>query len=194
MVFDIRTKFMWPLSANGVVYDKWLIMESERKIGHKAYLLLGSNLGDRAKMIEAAREKLNEQSEVVGASAIYRTEPWKMDSDQWFFNQVVEVETPMDARKLLSFILEVERSLGRDRDGEPTEGYTSRTIDIDILYFDDEVIDDDQLTIPHPRLQERRFALAPMVELAPSLLHPVLKQSQFELLRNCPDQSFLELI
>lgn len=160
---------------------------------HKAYLLLGSNMGDRAAHIEKANGKLRALGEMTAKSGVYKTEPWKMDASQWFFNQVVELETDYLPQDLLEQILEIEESLGRVRSADAGEGYTSRTIDIDILYFDDEVINNATLTIPHPRIQERRFALAPMVELNASYVHPILHQTQFELLKTCPDQSFLEL-
>ena len=155
---------------------------------------MGSNLGDREAQIGLAIGALEQFGTVIERSGIYRTEPWKMDTEHWFYNQVILFETEYDPQHLLEQILEVERSLGRDRNEDQGEGYASRLIDIDILYFDDAVIDDDRLSVPHPRIQERRFVLAPMVELNASLVHPVLKQSQFELLKNCSDQSFLELV
>ncbi|NQV52693.1 MAG: 2-amino-4-hydroxy-6-hydroxymethyldihydropteridine diphosphokinase [Flavobacteriales bacterium] len=161
---------------------------------HRAYLLLGSNIGDRAAQIEAANGKLKAIGRLTAKSGIYKTEPWEMDASQWFFNQVVELETNDLPQELLEHILEIEQSLGRVRSSDPSGGYTSRTIDIDILYYDEEVLDSASLTIPHPRIQDRRFALAPMVELNASYVHPVLHQSQFELLKICPDQSFLELL
>ncbi|MEQ9187281.1 MAG: 2-amino-4-hydroxy-6-hydroxymethyldihydropteridine diphosphokinase [Cryomorphaceae bacterium] len=161
---------------------------------HQAYLLLGSNLGDREKQIKAALVSLASLGTVQSVSGLYRTEPWNMEADVWFYNQAVELITELDAHALLARILEIEQSLGRIRSKRPDEAYTSRNIDIDMLYFDAAVIQSPQLVIPHPRIQDRRFALAPMAELNPGFIHPVLQQTQAALLRVCPDESFLELI
>lgn len=169
-------------------------MELERKGLVDVYLLLGSNIGDREEHIMHAEQGLETLGALIGKSQIYRTEPWQMEGKEWFFNRVVHLQTDLPAEALMQAILKIEKSLGRERAAVTGDGYQSRTIDIDILYYGDEVIESDALTIPHPRIQERRFALAPMVEVAPSLVHPILKQNQFELLKNCPDQSFLELV
>ena len=104
-----------------------------------------------------------------------------------FFNQVAQVKTSLSAEKLLSLLLQLEKDLGRER--RDTGGYASRTIDIDILFFNDEIIKKEGLQVPHPRLPLRRFALRPLCEIAPDLMHPVLKKTVRELLRECPDTS-----
>ena len=101
-------------------------------------------------------------------------------------NQVIVVETAMDPENLLGQLLEIEHELGRERHPE-IEGYTSRTADLDILYYGDRIILTDMLTVPHPRLHRRRFALLPMCEVAPDLMHPALGLTQTELLARCPD-------
>lgn len=161
---------------------------------HQAYLLLGSNLGDREQQLKAAIIGLGGLGTVQKVSGLYRTQPWKMETDAWFYNQAVELRTALDAHALLAQILEIEQSLGRTRAEHMGEAYVSRNIDIDILYFDDAVIQSPQLVVPHPRIQDRRFALAPMAELNADFIHPILQQTQAALLRVCPDESFLELI
>ena len=151
-------------------------MERERKDTRDVYLLLGSNLGDRTQNIQSAEAGLGELGTVINRSQIYRTEPWEMDSDDWFFNRVVQISTTLEPESLMQSILSLEEKLGRVRESNPTGEYTSRTIDIDILYYGDAVIQGENLTIPHPRIEERRFALAPMVELAPSFIHPIFKR------------------
>jgi 2-amino-4-hydroxy-6-hydroxymethyldihydropteridine diphosphokinase len=132
-----------------------------------AYIGLGSNLGDReASIREAAR--------LIGArrlSTVAETEPWGNEQQPMFLNAVAEVETELDPRPLLDRLLEVERQLGRERDGVH---WGPRTIDLDLLLYGDNVIDEPGLTVPHPFLRERRFVLEPLAELAPAALVPGL--------------------
>ena len=126
-----------------------------------AYVGLGSNLGDRESLIRRA-------AELIGASrlsSIIETEPWGYEQQPRFLNAVAEVETPLAARSLLDHLLDVERRLGRERVG-PLWG--ARTIDLDLLLFGDEVIDEPGLVVPHPHLEERLFVLEPLAELVPS--------------------------
>jgi 2-amino-4-hydroxy-6-hydroxymethyldihydropteridine diphosphokinase len=130
-----------------------------------AYVGLGSNLGDREALIRQA-------AELIGArrlSSIIETEPWGPVEQPLFLNAVAEVETPLDARSFLTHLLDVERRLGRERIG-PRWG--PRTIDLDLLLFGDETIDEPGLVVPHPRLTEREFVLGPLAELVPSLKIP----------------------
>jgi 2-amino-4-hydroxy-6-hydroxymethyldihydropteridine diphosphokinase len=147
------------------------------------YLGLGSNLGDRRANLEAAIEKL--ALDVKRRSSIYETEPRDFRNQPWFLNQVVEAETDLFPRQLLSHIQKVERDLGRKR----TVAKGPRTIDIDILLYGNGVIKTSDLEIPHPRLAERRFVLEPLAELAPDLRHPVTNQSVRELLSRVAAQS-----
>ena len=125
-----------------------------------AYVGLGSNLGERESLIRSAAELIG----VRRLSTIIETEPWGYESQPRFLNAVAEVETELDARGLLDRVLDVERRLGRERAG-PQWG--PRTIDLDLLLFGDEEIDEPGLIVPHPHLAERRFVLEPLAELAP---------------------------
>ena len=119
-------------------------------------------------------------------SAAYESEPWGFEAKEWFLNRVIVLETVMEPEVLLKQLLEIEHELGRERH-PGIEGYTSRTADLDILYYGNRIILTDMLTVPHPRLHRRRFALLPMCEVAPDLMHPALGLTQTELLARCPD-------
>ena len=157
----------------------------------KSYLLLGSNMGDRMEYLEKSREQLNRKAgKITKLSSVYESEPWGFDS-AWFLNQVVEMETGMDAPDLLKVIHGIEQEYGRQR---KPGGYQPRTIDIDILFYGDQVIDMPDLIIPHPRIAERMFVLVPMAELVPGMIHPVERLSLSDLKRQCPDQSIVKVI
>lgn len=131
----------------------------------RAYVALGSNLGDREASIRRA-------AELIGASrlsSIRETEPWGYSDQPLFLNAVAEVETELAPRALLDLLLAVERDLGRTREGPR---YGPRTIDLDLVLYGEEVVDEPGLTVPHPRLHERRFVLEPLAELAPGLEIP----------------------
>ena len=144
-------------------------------------------MGDKEGIFAQACLYINNRcGRVVRVSAPYESEPWGFETEEWFLNQVIVVETAMDPENLLGQLLEIEHELGRERHPE-IEGYTSRTADLDILYYGDRIILTDMLTVPHPRLHRRRFALLPMCEVAPDLMHPALGLTQTELLARCPD-------
>ena len=130
-----------------------------------AYVGLGSNLGDREAAIRAAAEAIGAQR----LSPIVETEPWGYADQPRFLNAVAELETGLSARQLLDLLLEVERRLGRERTG-PRWG--PRTIDLDLLLYGDETVDEPGLVVPHPRLVEREFALRPLAELVPAHIIP----------------------
>jgi 2-amino-4-hydroxy-6-hydroxymethyldihydropteridine diphosphokinase len=132
----------------------------------RAYVGLGSNLGDREQAIRNAAEAIG----ATRLSEIRETEPWGYADQPLFLNAVAEVETELGPRALLDELLDVERRLGRERGGGPR--YGPRTIDLDLLLYGDEVIDEPGLTIPHPHLHERRFVLEPLVELDAELVVP----------------------
>ena len=160
----------------------------------KVYLLLGSNLGDKVALLAAARERIGEScGRVTAASPLYESEPWGFEADSWFVNQALELNTAINPYLLLLMLLNIERDLGRQRNGIK-KGYASRHIDIDMLYYDDLVANTDDLILPHPRLQERRFVLLPLCDIAPELVHPVLGLTQRELLERCPDESIVRLL
>ena len=134
-----------------------------------AYLGLGSNLGDRAANLQKALECLASAGvQIVRRSSIYETEPQELREQPWFLNQVVEIETTLLPIELLARIRDIERELGRVR----AVAKGPRTIDIDILFYEDVIIDTTELQLPHPRLADRRFVLEPLAELAPDLHHP----------------------
>jgi 2-amino-4-hydroxy-6-hydroxymethyldihydropteridine diphosphokinase len=145
-----------------------------------AYLSLGSNLGDRRANLRRAVEALPPLVTVLRSSAIYETEPWGYRDQPPFFNQVIEVETGLPPLELLAHLKQVEADLGR----RPTFRYGPRLIDMDILFYADQVVDLPGLSIPHPRLAERAFVLAPLSELAPGLRHPVTGKTILELVSN----------
>ncbi len=156
-----------------------------QKESHILYLLLGSNLGDRKKHLSTALDLIRELiGPVSRVSSIYETEPWGFSSENYFFNMAVQVGTFLLTGEVMLKIGEIEKTFGRERQGR---GYSSRTIDVDILFYDDLVMKGETLQIPHPLLQERRFVLVPLKEIAPDLIHPVFHKSIGELFSNCPD-------
>lgn len=155
----------------------------------RGYILFGSNQGDKDAIFTQACLLINNRcGEVVQVSAAYESEPWGFEAEEWFLNRVVVVETELTPEALLRQLLDIEKELGRVRHPE-IRGYTSRTVDLDLLYYGTHIIQTDMLTVPHPRLHLRRFALVPMCEVAPSLVHPVFELTQEELLQRCPDDS-----
>ena len=148
------------------------------------YLILGSNIGDPISRIQIALEKINTDiGEVTRTSSIYVTEPWGFKDQPAFYNQVIEIKTELDAFDTLNKLLAIEKSMGRVR----KEKWAERIIDIDILYFDDQVINKENLTIPHPGIPDRRFVLIPLCELIPDQIHPALHVSNADLLRTTSD-------
>jgi len=149
-----------------------------------AYLLLGSNIGDRAAHLEQAQRTLAATAgAVVAASAFYETAAWGVEDQPAFLNQVLAVRTFLAAPALLAACLATEQQAGRER----IRRWAARTLDVDILLYGDVVIDTPTLSVPHPALPGRRFALTPLAELAPQLVHPQLRQTISELLAACPD-------
>ncbi len=143
------------------------------------YLGLGSNVGEREEMLQAAIDRLHSpELRIKRVSSVYETEPQGRRNQRWFLNLVAEAETDLFPRQLLGRIAKIERQLGRRR----MLANGPRTIDIDILFFGGFTVETRDLTVPHPRLAERRFVLAPMVELAPDLRDPVTRRTMRELL------------
>jgi 2-amino-4-hydroxy-6-hydroxymethyldihydropteridine diphosphokinase len=149
----------------------------------RIYLSLGSNIGDRqANLRRAVKRLASLDVRVLRASRIYETEPVDYVDQAWFLNQVVEAETALFPMQLLARIARVERELGRTR----TIPKGPRTLDIDILFYAEAVVHTARLEIPHPRIAERRFVLAPLAELAPDLRHPVTRLSVRQMLEKAP--------
>lgn len=145
------------------------------------YLSLGSNLGDRLGYLQQAASLLGAHPEIniVATSSFYETEPWQMDSENWFVNAIAQISTSLSPENLLAECQRVEAQLGRKRDGSNT--YTDRTIDIDILFYDNQIINTPALTIPHPCFYKRAFLLVPMLEIAQDFIHPALNKTVAEI-------------
>ncbi len=143
----------------------------------EAFVALGSNIGDRVGNIRKAIEFLKEKASVSNVSSIYETEPMYLVDQNWFVNCVAKLETNLSPRELLHYLKDVERRMGR------TEGvrYGPRIIDLDILFYGDEVIRQDDLEIPHPGISERNFVLVPLAEIEPDLVHPVYGKTSSKL-------------
>jgi len=149
-----------------------------------SYILTGSNLGNRLEYLMNAKEAIAKTTgPVVHASSIYETAAWGLEDQPSFLNQALEIHTLLSAAALLDNLLKIEEDLGRKRDVK----YGPRLIDIDILFFNNEVIEQKGLTIPHPQLHNRRFALQCLDDIAPTFVHPVFNKSVRELLVECVD-------
>lgn len=149
------------------------------------YLLLGSNLGNRIQNLKEATDALSQHFKITNSSKTYETEAWGKTDQGTFLNQVLAVETDESPTKVLQICQQIEQKLGRVR----KEKWGERTMDIDILYFDSQIVNLPNLLIPHPQIQFRKFTLIPLAEIAPNLKHPTLKLSQMELLNQCSDNS-----
>ena len=150
------------------------------------YLLLGSNLGDRELYLTVAKKQLVQSIGAIQTmSSLYQTEAWGMDQAPAFLNQVLLINSDQQPQKILQESLKIESGLGRIRQ----QSYVDRTIDIDILYYGDLVLNEPDLVIPHPRISQRRFVLTPLTEIAPEFVHPVLKKTNSQLLEQCQDFS-----
>ncbi len=151
------------------------------------FLGIGTNLGSRERNLSEALAMIAENiGKILMSSSVYESEPWGFKSDDKFLNMVVKVETTLSASGLLGRILMDEVLLGRVRAGKQ---YTSRKIDVDILFYEDLILDEESLKIPHPHLHVRKFVLIPLCEIEPEFMHPVLKKNVTELLRMCEDNS-----
>lgn len=161
-------------------------MISNRIYTNGIFLLAGSNLFDRLMFIQNAEKQLIKLGfSILGKSSLYETDPWGTSSEHSYLNQAWEINSFVEPDELLNVLKEIEFNLGRSKQ---TERYADRCIDLDILYFSDQVVSSEKLQIPHPRIPERRFVLVPMAELAPEFLHPAMKVTQEELLKNCRDK------
>jgi len=155
------------------------------------YLSLGSNIGDRAQNLRAATDELPHAGVAVKkVSSFYETEPVDFREQPWFLNCAVEAETHFDAIMLLQALREIETKMGSKK----LVAKGPRLIDMDILLYGAETIDTPELQVPHPRMHLRRFVLVPLAEIAPELVHPVLKKSATQLLLETPDRSVVRRV
>lgn len=153
-------------------------------------LSLGTNIGNRqANLANALIEIEKKIGKIKFLSSIYETDAWGFESDS-FLNQVVQVKTSFDPQTLINGCLGIEKELGRVRiEGS---GYSSRIIDLDILFYDDLILQEEKLVIPHPYIQERRFILVPLNEIIPNYIHPVLHKKISQLLADCYDDGMVK--
>lgn len=153
----------------------------------QVFLGLGGNHDNSAELIEIALRKIDGiAKKIVKKSSNYQTPPWGFEADNDFINCVVWIEYEHNAYQLLDEIQAIEKDLGRIRTGG---GYTSRPMDIDVLYFDNQLFKNEKLEIPHPRMYHRNFVMYPLYEIAPDWIDPVQKISVAELFKNCEDKS-----
>jgi 2-amino-4-hydroxy-6-hydroxymethyldihydropteridine diphosphokinase len=150
---------------------------------NRAYLSLGSNIGDREAQLRDAVTRLTALGRLAALSSFYETEPVEFTEQAWFLNCALALETAKTPQELMIEILRIEEQMGRRR----VQNKGPRSIDIDILLFEDEIIDSKELTIPHPAMHERRFVLEPLAEIASEIVHPVLKKTIRELLEALPE-------
>jgi 2-amino-4-hydroxy-6-hydroxymethyldihydropteridine diphosphokinase len=151
---------------------------------NKVFLLIGGNMGDRLQNLHQAITLLSAAcGPVIQQSAVYETAAWGKTDQAAFLNQALELTTELSAQELITTVLSVEEQMGRHR----TERFGPRVIDIDIMFYNKDIINEPHLTVPHPQMQNRRFALIPLAELAPSFIHPVLKKTLEQLLLDCRD-------
>lgn len=159
---------------------------------NEAYLCLGGNIGDREKALNLALIKISEfAGKIEKKSAIYETEAWGVENQQAYLNQCVKITTELTPGELIEILLSIEKNLGRQRNFD--HNYEPRTLDIDILFYNTLVLEQEHLVIPHPRLQLRKFVLIPLNEIASNYLHPLLNKTIFSILKKCEDTSDVKL-
>lgn len=152
---------------------------------NKVFLITGGNIGNREKNLGTAAALIEKYiGKIIRSSKIYETDAWGITDQPTFYNQVLIIESKYSAGEVMHNILEIEEKMGRIRSIKNA----ARIIDIDILFFNDEIIDEPNLIIPHTEISNRRFVLIPLNELAPEMIHPVLKKSIHELLSTCKDE------
>ena len=148
------------------------------------YIQLGSNIGERESFITKSMHKVEDDiGKIITASSIFETTAWGNENRNNFLNSVIKIKTPFDAFTILQKSQEIENNLGRER----SDKWGERTIDIDILFYNNKIINTKELTVPHPLIQKRKFVLVPLSEIAPNYMHPILKKNISTLLSECKD-------
>jgi 2-amino-4-hydroxy-6-hydroxymethyldihydropteridine diphosphokinase len=156
-------------------------------------LLLGGNKGDVVQALDATCRMISERAgTLIAMSQDYESEPWGYQTEQWFINRAVELETNLNPTDLLNCLQQIEKEMGRT--AKTIDGYEDRPIDIDILFYDQQIIEQSRLVVPHPRMAERRFVLLPLSEKWGSLLHPVSGLTINQMLDQCTDDSVVRLL
>ncbi|MBI9055347.1 MAG: 2-amino-4-hydroxy-6-hydroxymethyldihydropteridine diphosphokinase [Bacteroidales bacterium] len=157
---------------------------------NQVYLLIGGNLNNRLELLAQAKESIvKDIGSCIMESSVYESEPWGFLSDQNFLNQVLILNTKLEPIEVLNESQKIENKLGRLR---KSTNYSSRTMDIDLLFYNNEIINNPRLTVPHEHLYKRRFTLEPLVELTPDFMHPVFEKSLAKLLIECSDKSVVK--
>jgi 2-amino-4-hydroxy-6-hydroxymethyldihydropteridine diphosphokinase len=157
---------------------------------HQVFLGIGGNIGNKHDNFDKVYTFIkNELGKITKSSPVYETSPWGFEAKEDFWNQVLVIETEFLPDEVLKKIMKIENTFGRNR---KNENYSSRKMDIDILYFDKLVIETENLTIPHPRISQRLFVLVPLAEIAADFIHPLLKLTSLEMLKNCDDSSVIK--
>ncbi len=150
---------------------------------NEIFLLLGTNLGNKQQNLDKALEAISKFAKIVKVSHVYETAAWGKTDQPSFFNQVIEISTSHAPETLMTKLLKIEKEMGRQR----FEKWGERLIDLDILYFQNQIINSENLKIPHPEISNRRFTLVPLVEICANFEHPSFKKSQLEILNDCKD-------
>jgi 2-amino-4-hydroxy-6-hydroxymethyldihydropteridine diphosphokinase len=186
-ILEVNTLSMQPYKYTDLVFGNLLHMLLNYM--YTTYILLGSNLGNSKKFLSDAILEIEYKLGTISSkSSLYQTASWGKHDQPDFINQVIELKTSLSPADLLKAVLEIENVLGRQR----LEKWGSRTIDIDILLYEDQIINTPDLIVPHPYLSVRRFSLMPLFEIAPNLVHPISRKSITELLCDLTDNLFVK--
>jgi 2-amino-4-hydroxy-6-hydroxymethyldihydropteridine diphosphokinase len=159
-------------------------------MNHGIFLSLGSNLGDRKANLMNARQALERLGRIISLSPTYQTDAWGKTDQPGFYNQAIEMRSDLDPHEFLSQTLTIEQDLGRVRD----EKWGPRIIDIDILFFGDRIMNEQNLMLPHPGIAARKFVLVPLADIAPEFIHPIFQKTVVTLLKECNDELTVERI